>query len=277
MPEARGRSLRALKIAALSVFAYYVVVCAAVAAFQRKIIYHPPVFDSEVANRLALKAGLERWKSPSGEAIGWKRLSSKKLARQVLITYGNGSYAIGCARYVDALQSVGAFDVFVLEYPGYGDRVGAPTQDSLFRSADEALSLLGKDDSVYLVGESLGSGVASYLAGKHPDRIAGVVLLSPFNRLIDVAQADMPLFPVRMLLVDQFPSQDYLRQYHGPIGVMVDGMDQVVPAELGMRLYNAYAGPKRLWKNPHGQHIAIEEPSADFWGQVVGFWRTKPG
>ena len=48
-----------------------------------------------------------------------------------------------CARYADVIQKVAALDVFILEYPGYADRAGQPSQDSLFRAADEGLQLLG--------------------------------------------------------------------------------------------------------------------------------------
>jgi len=42
--------------------------------------------------------------------------------------------------------------------------------------------------------------------------------------------------PVGLLLVDRFPSEDYLRDYHGPVGMVVDGLDQVVPEKFGRRL-----------------------------------------
>ena len=145
-----------------------------------------------------------------------KRLSPKQPAEgRVLLVYGNGSCATGCAHYVDVIQEVAAFDVFILEYPGYADRPGSPSQKSLLRSANEAFQLLATNGPVYLVGESLGTGVAAYLAGKYPDKITGVVLLAPYNRLTDVAQEHMPLLPVHLMLVDRFPSEDYLRNYHG--------------------------------------------------------------
>jgi pimeloyl-ACP methyl ester carboxylesterase len=91
-----------------------------------------------------------------------------------------------------------------------------------------------------------GTGVAAYLAGTHPDQVAGVVLFAPYNRLADAAQYHYPILPVHLLLVDRFPSEDYLRNYHGPVGVLVAGEDQVVPEKFGRRLYDGYAGPKRF-------------------------------
>jgi uncharacterized protein len=145
----------------------------------------------------------------------------------------------------------------------------------LFRAADEALQLLDTNKPIFLVGESLGTGVASYLAGKYPDRISGVVLLAPYNRLTDVAQYHMPLLPVWLMLVDRFPSQNFLRNYRGPVAILVGGKDGVVPAKFGRRLYNSYAGPKRLWEIPDGNHETAMLQPASFWKEIAEFWRIN--
>lgn len=207
--------------------------------------------------------------------MGLKRPSSKQPAKgSVMILYGNGSTAVGSSHYADEIQSVAAFDVFILEYPGYADRPGLPSQKSLFKAADEAIRTLPANRPVYLVGESLGSGVASYLAGTYPDRISGVILISPFSSLTDVAQSHFPLLPVRLLLADRFPSAKYLNNYHGKVGVSVDGKDTVVPEKFGLRLYDGYEGPKELWEFPDGEHCQITEPRAKFWKAVVEFWQN---
>ena len=253
----------------------YGLVCIGCASFQRRMLYFPPRFTPQQVDEAAGAAGLRRWTNSSGEAVGMRIPSPRQPSTgQVLILYGNGSWTVGCARYAEVIQSLAAFDVFVLEYPGYADRPGTPSQKNIFRAADEAFGLLDKDKPIYLVGESLGSGVAAYLAGKYPGHIAGLMLLSPYNRLTDVAQARMPLLPVRLMLIDRFPSTDYLKHYHGPVGIMVDGRDEVVPEKFGIRLFDSYAGPKRFWRFPDSGHIAIEEPPK-FWSEVLGFWRTN--
>jgi uncharacterized protein len=271
-PTLRQRLGRALLFCA----GIYLLICTGCAAFQRRLIYFPPVFTPAQADQMAQAARLERWKNPAGESIGLKRASPRQPAEgSVLITYGNASCAASSARYADAIQSAAAFDVFILEYPGYADRAGSPSQSSLLRAADEAFQMLATNGPVYLVGESLGTGVAAYLAGTHPGKVAGVVLISPYNRLTSVAQYHMPVLPVGLLLVDRFPSEDYLRSYHGPVGMVVDGLDQVVPEKFGRRLYDGYAGPKQLWEFPNGGHATIMEPPEKFWKEAAEFWRTN--
>ena len=259
----------------LLVAGLYFLICAGGAAFQRRLIYYPAVLTREQVDPMAQSAGLERWTNSTGRFIGLKRPSPKQpAAGSVMILYGNGSTAIGAGHYADEIQAVAAFDVFILEYPGYEDRPGSPSQQSLFAAADEALHSLPGDRPIYLVGESLGSGVASYLAGSYSNKIAGVILISPFNSLTDVAQHHYPLLPVRWLLKDRFPSDKYLQKYQGKVGVTIDGQDRVIPKKFSLQLFNGFNGPKKLWEVPDGEHIQIPEPPSEFWKEVVAFWQS---
>ena len=264
------------KLLLLFGFTIYLAVCVVMGFSQRAFIYHPRVFMREQVDRRAQATRLERWTNSAGEFIGFKRPSPKQPADgAVLITYGNGSTATGCDHYADDIQQVAAFDVFILEYPGYEDRPGKPTQASLFTAAVEAFQLLPTNKPIYLVGESLGTGVASYLAGTYPDKVAGIFLISPFNNLADVAQNHFPFLPVWPLVVDRFPSEKYLRDYHGKVGISVDGKDDIVPEKFGLKLYNNYNGPKKLWEFPDGEHCQIMQPQTQFWKTVVDFWQKK--
>jgi uncharacterized protein len=253
----------------------YLLICTAFVTFQRRLLYFPSVFTREQVDQMAQEVGLERWTNSAGQFIGLKRPSPKQPADgSVMIMYGNGSTAVGCEHYANDIQSVAAFDIFILEYPGYEDRPGSPSQGSLFSAANEAFQMLPNNRPIYLVGESLGTGVASYLAGTYSNKIAGVILISSFDNLTDVAQNHFPLLPVRLLIADRFTSGKNLRQYHGQLGITVDGKDSVVPEKFGLRLYNSYPGPKKLWEFPDGGHCQIREQPSKFWNEVVEFWQT---
>jgi pimeloyl-ACP methyl ester carboxylesterase len=243
--------------------------------FQRSLQYSPAVYDSAGVDQRAKSMGLARWTDDKGVNIGFKRLAVRKPSLgNVMITCGSGGMAVNYAHYVDDIQNITNFDIYILEYPGYGDRPGKPTQANLFAAASEAFQILQTNKPVYLVGESLGSGVASWLAGTFTNRIAGLVLISPFSSVADVAQYRYPLLPVRLMIEDPFKSQDYLMNYHGKVGITVDGKDDVVPEKFGLRLYNGYAGPKKLWEYPLGGHCEIYVPHAKFWNEAIAFWQS---
>ncbi len=259
----------------LFVVIVYLLICVTMAVAQRSLLYFPHVYTPEVVDKMAQKVGLERWTNSSGENIGFKRPSQKHpVVGSVLITYGNGGTATGCSGYTYDIQNAAALDVYILEYPGYEDRPGKPSEKSLFAAADDALQMIPTNKPVYLVGQSLGSGVASYLAGTFANRIAGIVLISPFNSVVSVGQHRYPFLPVYLLAVDRFPSEDYLRNYHGKVAITVDGQDRVVPEKFGLRLYNSYNGPKKLWEYPEGRHCQLENPPV-FWEEAVKFWQSN--
>lgn len=255
-------------------FIVYFVFCIGMAFAQRSFIYHPQVFSSAEVDRMAQSHALVRWTNASGENIGFKRMSARQPSEgTVMMMYGNGSTATDSGYYADNIQNVAALDMYILEYPGYEDRPGKPTEKSLFAAAREGFEMLPTNKPIYLLGESLGSGVASYLAGTYTNRVAGMILISPFNKLTSVAQYHFPILP-GFILVDKYPSEDYLRNYQGRVAVTVDGRDVVVPEKFGLRLYNSYAGPKKLWSFPEGGHCEIREPAAQFWKEAIEFLQS---
>ena len=256
--------------------ALYLLACVGCARFQRRLIYFPPVFSPERVDELAKSENLERWTIPQGEPVGWMRRSPKQPAQgQVLVTHGNACCAFQCAHLVDAIQQTAPLDVFVVEFPGYADRPGTPTERTLDDAAAEAIQLLTTNTPLYLVGESLGTGVAAYLAGLYPEKVAGIALLAPYSRLADVAQAHIRILPVRLLLRDRFPAEDYLHNYHGPLSVLVGGQDSVVPKRFGLRLYNNYSGPKQLSEFPEATHDSLMFQPPAVWKQIIAFWQSN--
>lgn len=264
------------KLLLLSLIGFYLVICIVMTIAQRSLLYHPRFATPEQVDQKAQKARLKRWTDSSGANIGLKRLSPGQPAEgSLLIMYGNGSTAAGCAEYANDIQKVAPLDIYILEYPGYQDRPGKPTEESLFAAARDAFEALPTNHPIYLVGQSLGTGVASYLAGTYTNRVAGLVLISPFNSATAVGQHRYPILPVWLLLLDPFPSDYYLRNYHGKVGISVDGQDVVVPEKFGLRLYNGYDGPKKLWEFPDGKHCEIPNPHTKFWKEAVAFWQNN--
>jgi len=277
MPCMIPRWLKRLFLAAgLLCAMLYLALCIGCASLQRRLIYFPPPYNPAEVEQYAASQNLTRWTSPSGEPIGWKRLSPTQPSQgQVLITHGNAGCAFQCGHYADVLQRAAALDVYIVEYPGYENRPGSPTEDTLYAAADEALRLLPTTRPIYLVGESLGTGVATYLAGKHPTEIAGVALLAPYNSLVSVGQAHMVILPVSLILRDRYPSEKHLRTYHGPVAMLTGGHDNVVPEKFGRRLYDSYEGPKRLWEFPEGDHGTVMLQPPEVWKQIINFWQSN--
>jgi len=244
---------------------------------QHASMYNPPqVFDTATVERMAQSHQLERWTNAAGTNIGFKRMSLMQPSRgSIMLLYGQGTTATDSGYFVDDIQNVAAMDMYILEYPGYEDRPGAPTPGNMFAAAGEGFEMLPANKPIYIVGESLGTGIATHLAETYPNRIAGIILLSPFNNLESVWRYHFPLMPPPFMLPpDPFPSTVYLRSYHGKVGMTADGRDIIVPQKFTLRLYNAYDGPKKLWEFPEGGHCEIRQPPDVFWKDAIDFLQS---
>ena len=204
-------------------------------AFQRQLIYFPQTASEPDLVSEATAVGWQPWRDTDGGLIGWRPADKSNAARRMLVFHGNAGYALHRTYFAAGLGE--DWEVLLFEYPGYGARGGKPSAESIKAAASEAVKALTQEDAppVYLLGESLGSGVASYLAGAFPQQIAGVLLVTPFTRLSDVASHHYPWLPVRALLRERFDSVGSLAGYGGPVAFLVAGEDEVVPAELGKK------------------------------------------
>ena len=274
-PGWRGRVVRWFRTILLG----YGVLLGVVFFAQRGLLYHPEVAPEAALLAQASQWGAEPWRNPAGDLIGWRRPARGVTGphRQVLLLHGNAGDALDRVNYAAGLTAVSPFALHVLEYPGFGARPGSPSQTALLAAAEDAFQLLRREGPVYLIGESLGTGVAAWLAGRFPDAVPAVLLVTPYHDLVEVGQYQMPIFPVGLMLWDRYPAAKFLRPYHGPLAVVLAGDDRVVPARFGRELFEAYAGPKRVWEIPGAGHndVMLRLP-AGWWGELADFWQWAP-
>jgi pimeloyl-ACP methyl ester carboxylesterase len=265
---------RAIRMLLTLGIAYGLFVLAA-AIFQRRLIYFPRTIPPALAEPAAAELGFVPWRNPSGQIIGWKMPATSSPVASVLITHGNAGCAIDRGYLADPIHDAAPVDVFVLEYPGYGSRAGSPDKRSFLAADDEAFGLLTNGLPKYLVSESLGAGVACDLARTHPTEVAGLVLFMPYHNLASVAQRKMPLLPAYLLLLDRFNPAECLREYCGPVKIVLAGADEIIPVESGRRLFEGYSGPKNLQIIPGAHHNDIAGQSPAWWKEVFSFWQQN--
>ncbi|MEI6722147.1 MAG: alpha/beta fold hydrolase [Betaproteobacteria bacterium] len=242
---------------------------------QRSLYYHPPHVSAAELTDYARERQMQPWTNSAGFRIGWQRASRLGSALgAVLITHGNGGTAVGREYLADPLQAALPLDVYILEYPGYADRSGSPSQASLLAAGEEAIALLSGRAPLYLVTESLGTGVGAWLAGKYSERVSGLCCLVPYNNLTEVVRRQMPWLPVSLLLWDRYPAAEWLRNYHGPLAVCVGGNDRTIAPELGRALHEGYDGPKKLWVLPGQDHEQATHRPPAWWREVGALWRV---
>lgn len=247
----------------------YAVICLFVFLRQRQMMYFPGKETEETMTALAKGCGYARWLTKDGKPIGWLRASGPG-GPPVLILHGNGGNALDRVGLAERLRSYGiAARFYILDYPGYGSREGRPDQTSLTAAAVEALKQF--DESVVLIGESLGTGVAAQAAACVPEKVRGVILLTPFDSMAAAAAHHYPWLPVPLLVLDRWDSIAALSSFDKPVAVILAGDDATTPVKGGQRLFNSLKGPKRLWVVAGAGHNDVEDGlGSDDW---LAAWR----
>jgi pimeloyl-ACP methyl ester carboxylesterase len=225
------------KRAIFVVLRIYVIVLLAITVLQRKMLYIPS-HNSSVEIMRDLK--LSEWVLDK-QVIGYSRVVEAP-KRVWLFLHGNGGQAI------DRAYALSTFDrndsVFFLEYPGFGSRDGSPSMSSLnsaAKSGYEYLRTTYPNLDINVFGESLGSGPSCYLASLPipPNRL---VLVVPFDRLVDLASAKLPFFPIRFMLFDKWDNIDSLSRYTGKVDIYGASKDVVIPVHHAKNLADSVSG-----------------------------------
>ena len=252
------------------------VVLTAVFVLQRKLLYFPDRYTEPEAIARAARLGFAPWRAPSGALIGFVRPGTGTVRGRVLVLHGNAGSALDRVPYADALARLGV-GVALVEYPGYGARAGAPTLASLTGAAEEAVDAAAREGGpVWLLGESLGSGVAARAAAARPEAVRGIILVTPFAELAAVAR--LHYGPVAgALLRDRFAPVRDLATFRRPVVVLVAGRDEVVSPEQGRALFRALPGPKRLVEQPGATHNGLDLADPSLWTEAIGFLEGGAG
>lgn len=264
----RKAAIQIIRVTALAYAGFMLVL----ASCQRGMIYHPTRRTEAEAVRRAAWEALEPWRGANGEIIGWRPVHAREEGDAMVLFHGNAGDAPARSYFAEGFAPWMAVHLF--EYPGYGPRGGTPSEQAFAEAGEAAVRQLRRERAgrIFLGGESLGTGVACRLAGAHPELISGLFLSTPFTRMADVARSHHPLYPAGWLMRDRYDSALHLQGYAGPVAILLAGRDEVVPARLGRRLYDAYEGPKQIWIQPDRSHNTVDyaEDNA-WWGEVAGF------
>jgi len=147
------------------------------------------------------------------------------------------------------------FDVFLVDYRGYGRSAGQPSEEGLYldgwaayRAAREAGF---PPERIVLFGESLGAAVAIGTAADLP--CAAVVLETPFLSIPEMARVHYPFVPA-FLIRSRFDNGARIAGVGAPKLFLVAERDEIVPPVQGRRLYDLATGRKRLFVIPGAGH-----------------------
>ena len=134
--------------------------------------------------------------------------------------------------------------VYLLNYRGYGESTGYPTEKGIF--SDSLLlfdKVKDKHQKISVMGRSLGSGVAIYLSSKRP--LHKLALITPYDSIKSLGQTKFIIFPVFLMLKDKYDSLSRVKHIQAQTIALVAENDEVIPKKHSLRLINAFP-PKQI-------------------------------
>ncbi|MFK5977046.1 MAG: alpha/beta hydrolase [Sulfurovum sp.] len=207
----------------------------------------------------------------SGESINIFVLN--KESQEAIIYFGGNSESMG--------QSCDYFSrlfvtkrVYLMDYRGYGDSTGEPSEEGIY---SDALALYDKvklnHTKVSIVGRSLGSGVATYVASQR--EVSALVLITPFDSIVNVAQELYPYIPISLLAKDRYNSKARVKDIKAPTLILIAQNDTLVTNKRTESLIEAFI-PNQLTVETiegrgHGDIVSDERYNKliqDFIGEI---------
>lgn len=172
--------------------------------------------------------------------------SSKGL---IFYLHGNGGALDSWGDVATTYTRLG-YDVFLLDYRGYGKSEGRiSSQQQLLADADTAYRQLLQDypeERVVVLGYSLGTGLAAWLAAHHQPKM--LILQAPYLSMRATAQQHYPWVPG---LVVRYPlaTDQVLPHVKAPIVIFHGDQDEVISYQNTLQL--------KVLLKPHDQFITL--------------------
>jgi pimeloyl-ACP methyl ester carboxylesterase len=161
--------------------------------------------------------------------------------------------------------------VLMMDYPGFGESDGAPSEQGCYRTAEAAWEYAHRargfqPEDIIVFGRSLGGAVAAWLAAHR--QCGGLVVLGGLTSVPDIAARRYRWLPARYFCYIRFNTLKYIRRVSCPVLVLHSEADELIPVEHGVRIYRAARAPKRFLALRGGHYGADWQTTPELAGEL---------
>lgn len=232
-------------------------------AFQERLIFLPNTPGRELRATPA-DAGLAYEEvtiaTTDGEQLhGWFLPAASDDAPTLLHLHGNAGNIGDRLTLLQLFHELG-LSVLIVDYRGYGQSTGQPSEQGTYRDAMAAWRHLVdtrgiNPERILLHGQSLGGAVAAWLATEVDP--AGLILDSTFSSVPTIAAEIYPWLPVRRLARIDYDTLSRLPQIDAPVLVLHSRDDDIIGFHHGQRLAEAAGSELVALRGGHNEAIAL--------------------
>jgi len=242
---------------------------------QDRLLFFPqPLSTHTRAAVLKARTDVEEVRITTPDQIslhGWFVRNSSSAKAPALIYFGGNAEEV--SRTVLDADRLPGVSMLLVNYRGYGMSKGEPGETALFSDALAIHDYLASRQDVDLtrivvMGRSLGSGVAIYLAAQRP--IRAVILATPYDSITAVAQAMYPFMPVSLLLRHPFDSYSRAPSIKAHVLALLAQNDRLIPPAHAHRLIGNWGGPSTTVVLDGADHNNVHSHER-YWPAIIDF------
>lgn len=177
----------------------------------------------------------------------------KDAGKTIVYFHGNNETLGGIQYLAEKYNSYG-FSIVMMEYPGYGDSAGEPSEELIYSSAEVVINHLIDsgitNDQIVIVGYSLGAGVATEMAYRGFG--SSLVLIAPYTSIPNVAAKWLPFLPMNFLIPEHFDTYFKSQSITIPTLIVHGTSDITVPYEMGEELSKTFPNATLITRENYG-------------------------
>lgn len=195
---------------------------------QRSFIYFPVAETAAVSNT--------RFFRNEGHRIKVSILNED--SKKAIIYFGGNAENVEYNSQ-EFSENLSEYAVYLVNYRGYGGSSGTPTEEAIYADALSVHDDVTRNyESISIIGRSLGSAVATYVASKRP--IDSLVLITPFDSVQSVAQSQFPIYPMGLLLKDKHDSYNRAKDIQARTLIIAAELDRIIKMPHTKRLLEGF-------------------------------------
>ena len=224
--------------------------------FQRNLLYHPKE-NNYFGDTLTVEIEKVKINTQDGiELLSWYHNKNLNSYKTILFLHGNAGSLENRIHKINHFKEMNV-NFLLISWRGFSGNKGKPTEKGLYEDAKSAVAWLKSkgvnENNIIIYGESLGTGVATEIAQNK--NFAGIILESPFTSMVDAGKNKYPYLPVRLLLKDKYESNKKIKNIKSPILIMHGKVDNLVPFDMGKKMYELANEPKYYYFSEYDDHM----------------------
>ena len=231
--------------------------------FQARLIYFPIKSLAASPTHLGLVYEEVWLETEDGLRLhGWF-IPAESALRTVLFFHGNAGNISHRLESIEQFHRLG-LNVFIIDYRGYGQSEGTPSELGTYRDGEAAWHYLVDQrqippEQIVIFGRSLGGGVGAWLAQKYQP--GALILESTFASVPAVAAKHYPFIPVRLLARIHYNTLERIPEVNCPVLVIHSPDDEIIPYSNGESIFKAALPPKEFLqiKGGHNEGFLISQ------------------